>query len=159
MKTTVYILVLVWFGILTLIPIIVSFYCLRSVLPAGSSHSITFKKFLKLILIILICVLITFSPAYCLIGTLRKFFSKPNPSNLIEMFVDGESLIQYQDTTHFCNATEENSNCFTSRIPIDRNVSKSDTCIHCGRDFSYHNTHKEQNFYNLMEEITNASSY
>ena len=159
METTVYILVIVWFGILTLIPIVVSFYCFRSVIPACSTHSITFKKLLKLILIILICILITFSPAYCLIGTLRKFFSKPYPSNLIEMFVDGKNLIQYQDTTHFCNAAEENSNCFTARIPIDRNASRSDTCIYCGRDFIYHNTRKEQNFYNLMEEISNASSY
>lgn len=159
MQTTVYIIVIIWFGLLTLIPIVVSFLCFRSVLPSFSCHSITFKKSLKLILLFFICILITFSPAYCLIKTSKKFFSKPNPSNTIELFENGEKLIRYQDTTHFCNANEENSNCFTAKIPVYRTVSKNDTCIHCGKNFTYHNTLKEQNFFNLMEDISNASCY
>ena len=82
----------------------------------------------------------------------NKTFGNPKPSSQIELYENGEIIIIYQDTTHFCNAKDENSTWFKSRIPINRKPSKKDICENCGRDYTHHDTHKEQRFFDAVSK-------
>lgn len=106
-----------------------------------------------------LCILFIYSSADAIYTMTNKAFGNPKPSCQIELYENGEIIIVYQDTTHFCNAKDENSTWFKSRIPIDRKPSKKDICENCGRDYTHHDTHEEQRFFNSVNSTCYSISY
>lgn len=100
------------------------------------------------------CVFFVFGSVSTIYTVANSFFGNPKPSNQIELYENGEIMIQYQDTIHFCDANDENSHCFTARIPVNKKAYRNDICIHCGQPFTDHYTHKEKHFFDAMSNIT-----
>ena len=136
---------LIW-GALTLIGVAIIIFAII--------HFIKKRKIGVLVGSILCALLISAVPAYCLCLTTSKYLSTPNPTNEEEVCVNGENYIQYQDTEHFCHAEDPNSMSFTSLRPINGEASQDDTCIICGEKFIRHNTHREQRYFERMEEMS-----
>lgn len=151
MESTTFILVMSFWGIFTLIGVGISFYALREAIKRK-------KRWISTLGALAFSILVTFSPAYCLYIVANKFCVAPNPSCQKEVLIDGKTLIQYQDTTHFCDANDKLSPCFMGTIPKGGTPSKADICKHCGKNYTYHNTHKEQRYFNLMVEISDGSN-
>ena len=99
------------------------------------------------------CVLFIYSSADAIFTMTNKTFGNPKPSKQIELYENGETMLQYQDTTHFCNANDENSTWFVAVIPINTKPSRNNVCKNCGRKYTCHNTREEQHFFDYMSQI------
>lgn len=95
-------------------------------------------------------------PAWGFYITMNKYYSKPKPTIVMETCKDGETCMMYQDTTHLCHPSDNNSTVFTSYMPPNGAVSQMDTYIICLRPFLVHDTHAEHGFFDAMSEGTEA---
>lgn len=154
METTVSVIITLFYSMLVLVPSIGLLHLFCPVIADGFFGDTSLgHKIVGIVLISSLCGLFAFCFFKIIYPVANKYFGNPKPSNQIELYVNGEVMIQYQDTTHFCNAKDENSKCFTSRIPANGKVSKNDICVYCGNTFINHDTHKEQRFFNAMSTI------
>lgn len=88
---------------------------------------------------------------------MHYLFDKPKPTDMKELFVEEERMIEYQDTTHFCNS--RCSTCFVSRIPVNRKASRNDICTICGNRFRDHNTPFEQWYFGWVRSDSEYIPY
>ena len=109
--------------------------------------------------LVITCAFFAFCSADCFYIVAKKLFANPKPSNPIELYIEGKEYIQYQDTTHFCNANDKNSPCFRSRIRVGKKASKDDICEDCGKSFRRHDTHEEQRYFNSLSSTDYSISY
>lgn len=98
-------------------------------------------------------------PAWGFYINLNKYLTKPKPTNEIEIYLNGEPRIQYQDITHLCHPSDKNSTCFTSFMSLDGEVLQTDICTICGRHFLDHNTLREYRYYEAVAYGTDAYYY
>lgn len=139
--------IITW-GMCLLIVIPVFIYCFYSTIKEKSISS-----FFAGIFWILIFGSI---PAWGFYITMNKYCSKPKPTIIMETCKDGEIYMMYQDTTHLCHPSDNNSTVFTSYMPPTGAVSQMDTCIICLRPFLAHDTHAEHRFFDAMSKGTEA---
>lgn len=112
------------------------------------------KSFLCFIVAIIGICLLGYFPACVLSYSANKYFTQPEPTNKIEQHINGVSLTQYQDVSHFCYVSDKNPTVFTSWLSAEGTTSQDDICLICRRPFLYHDTHKEHRFYELLIEIS-----
>ncbi len=157
METAISIIITLFYDILLLLFIVVMLFCLCAYIPGLFGKEISFgNKVLDRVISLLlvgVSVFFIYGSADVIYTITNKAFGNPKPSNQIELYENGERIIVYQDTTHFCNAKDENSTWFKSRIPIDRKPSKKDVCENCGKDYTHHDTHEEQRFFDAVSRI------
>ena len=65
----------------------------------------------------------------------NKYYSKPEPTNVVEVYRNDETCKQYQDIAHYCDAEDANSSVFTAILSSSGEVSQKDICIHCRKPF------------------------
>lgn len=148
--------VLIWF-FFTVFCIVGLFFCIHSFF-SDNSMSLGIKVLVHVTLFV-VCGFFAYGSADCFYIMAKKLFANPKPSNPIELYVDGEKYMQYEDTTHFCNANDENSPCFRSRILVGEKASKDDICEDCGKNFRRHDTHEEQRYFNSLSSTNYSISY
>lgn len=153
METTIYVIIVLMYSLLFLILTIGILYLFCPLIVDLLGDVTSFGSIVVALLMSGFCVFFVFGSVSTIYTVANSFFGNPKPSNQIELYENGEIMIQYQDTTHFCNAKDENSMCFTSRIPANGKVSKNDICVYCGNTFINHDTHKEQRFFEAMSTI------
>ena len=117
------------------------------------------SKILVHVSLFIVCAFFALGSIDCFYIVANKLFVNPKPSNPIELYVEGEEYIQYQDTMHFCNANDKNSPCFRSRILVGEKASKDDICVDCGKSFRKHDTQEEQRYFNSLSCTDYSISY
>lgn len=128
--------------------------------PKTSNGSMSLvNKVLVPVVVIIVCAFFAFGSADCFCIVANKLFANPKPSNQKKLYVGGKEYMLYQDSTHFCNAKEENSPCFNSRILVGKKASKNDICDDCGKKFWKHNTLEEQRYFNSVNSTSYSISY
>lgn len=154
METTVSVIIILFYSMLVLVPSIGLLHLFCPVIADSFFGDTSLgHKIVGIVLISSLCGLFAFSSFKIIYLVANKYFGNPKPSNQIEMYLEGEKIIQYQDTTHLCDANDENSHCFTARIPANKKAYRDDICIHCGQPFTNHYTHKEKRFFDAMSSI------
>ena len=158
METTISFFIILLYSILVLAPTIAMFYFLCSFIPnifdRNNPLGNKILNYVLLILLVGLCAICSYGSISIIYTVTNKVYGNPKPSNQIELYEDGEVIIQYQDTIHFCNTNDENSHCFTARIPANKKAYRDDICIRCGQPFTDHYTHKEKHFFDAMSSIT-----
>ena len=150
METTAFVITIWIWGTLSLGGILLSFFSTRSFI-----HD---RKW-GYILLAVFGLIITIISLYNLYVVINKDIARPIPANTKEVNINGITYIQYQDSTHMCNASDKNSTVFTSLVPTNGEVTKTDTCIICGKRFVEHNTHSEQMYFDWLEELSFIPNY
>lgn len=117
------------------------------------------KKVSDIILGIFGIILLCGMPVWGLGVNVNKYYSKPEPVNVVEVYRNGVSCKQYQDAAHFCDAEDSNSSVFTSIMSSSGEASQKDICIHCRKPFYHHNTLKEHKYYTCIENMNYAMNY
>lgn len=151
METTAFIITVLIWGILAFISGAVTIFAILGIFVEKA-------KWYHIALIIY-ALLFAGMTAYNFFIVLNKGISCPQMDNTKEISIDGVDYVEYQDTLHPCNASDKKSTVFTSIIPADGSTSKSDTCIICGKSFYNHNTHREQVYFDRMEELSLLPKY
>lgn len=151
METTAFIITVLIWGILALASTAVTIFAIMGMVLEK-------VKWTHIVLIIY-SLLFAGMTAYNFYVVLNKGIANPKINNAKEITIDGVNHVEYQDTLHLCDASDKNSTVFTSMIPANGTVSKSDTCIICGKSFYYHNTHQEQVYFDGMERISFLQNY
>lgn len=163
METAISIIFTLFYDILLLLLIVVLLFCICACILSPFGKGVSFgSKVLDCVMSLLgvvVCAFFIYGSADVIYILTNKAFGNPKPSCQIELFENGEMMIIYQDTTHFCNAKEENSTWFKSRIPVNRKPSKKDVCENCGMDYTHHDTHEEQRFFNSVNSTYYSISY
>lgn len=156
METAISIIFTLFYDMAFLFFIVVMLFCLCTNIQSLFSKGVSLGN---KILDCAISLLFVGVCAFCVYGSVgvmytftNKTFGNPKPSCQIELFENGEKMIQYQDTTHLCNAKDENSTWFKSRIPVNRKPSRKDVCDNCGRDYTHHDTYEEQRFFDAVSK-------
>lgn len=138
MKTSILVNIILWgIPILVLLSIFISICIEEKSISLGG---------------VLFIILLCFFPGEQLVKNVKKYYSKPNPINEIEVYVDGKLRIQYQDVCHLCHAHDKNSKVFTAYMSLDGEVSQEDICVNCGKSFLCHETIEE------LRDTENAAS-
>ncbi len=150
METTAFIITIFIWGILSIGVIALSFFSIRLYIQDRKWGYILLAVFGLIIAII--C-------AHNLYIVINKEMANPTPVNTKEVNINGITYIQYQDTTHMCNASDKKSTVFTSLTPVNGEVTKTDTCIICGKRFVEHNTHGEQAYFDWLEYLSFLPNY
>lgn len=154
METTIYVIIVLMYSTLFLIPTIGILYLFCPLIVDLLGDVISFGSIVVVLLMSGFCAFFVFGSVNTIYTVANSFFGNPKPSNQIELYEDEEVIIQYQDTIHFCDANDKNSHCFTARIPANKKAYRDDICIHCGQPFTNHYTHKEKHFFDAMSSIT-----
>lgn len=95
-------------------------------------------------------------PALGLYINVNKYYSKPEPIIVCDTCIGGKIHKIYQDISHLCDASNKNSTVFTSFMPLDGELSLTDTCIICWKPFLYHNTHTEQSCFDAVSAMNES---
>lgn len=146
MEKSAFVITLLIWGVLFLFGMALAFFAIRTLIIDKKKMS-----FIPLIILFLIIAAISANNFFLVI---KKEVSNPEMNNTKKIFINGVTCTQYQDTNHMCNASDRNSTFFTSIVPINGEPQKTDTCIICGGRFFDHNTHREQVYFDWMEELS-----
>lgn len=146
METIALIIHMIVWGSFTVFLIVSAFLFFRF-LSSDKSLSLV-SKALMLVSFVIVFPFFAYGSVDCFYIVTNRLFANPKPSNPIELYVDGKKYMHYQDTTHLCDAKDENSPCFKSRVLVWEKPSKNDICENCGKIFRFHYTRKEQRYCN-----------
>lgn len=98
-------------------------------------------------------------PALGLYINVNKYYSKPEPIIICDTCIGGKNQKIYQDFTHLCDASNKNSTAFTSFMPLNGELSQTDTCIICWETFLDHNTRAEQSYFDAVFAMNESMNY
>ena len=98
-------------------------------------------------------------PALGLYINVNKYYSIPEPIIVCDTCIGGKTHKIYQDITHLCDASNENSTAFTSFMSLDGELSQTDTCIICWETFLDHNTRAEQSYFDAVFAMNESMNY
>jgi len=155
METTICIILTVLCGVFFLIPTVAVFKLLYTLVSNMSLKESPILGIVVVALVAALCIVCASGTVECTCAVANKFFSKPKPTNIVELDRDGVKYNQYQDITYKCKASDKESPWFIGVIPAGSEASRCDICLNCHRTFADHSTFFE---HGLFTALGNAST-